>query len=608
MKGDFANRRAGRKTRNVPDFTRQIIRVSLFIILLGMFSGVLHASFKAAVVRIEPVSPHNLQEAERTEIYVQFWERHLRMLGLKPDVIPSPSTYRTIERYNLLVIPGTTSLTRAQTDNILRFLDNGNNVILCQGAGNAVADDQFDRNTLASNLGLTYRDLPKSDATTWRVMLETPQYLTATIPRLQMIDVEVSGGITATSNRQINGFWIDPHFRDDDFGYWEDTAAIIKGDHNRGKFVWLGFTFASVGGDLPNSEAFYRFSKNILNWFSNSPVVEVNPWPNNYKGALTLSMDTETAFSNINRMLQVDNLPNYTLFILTNPARMYMDLLRSLSKDERCELAVHGDSHEVFRSQPVEEQLQRLMGIRKLFREETGVNVVGFRPPEEAYDYFTLQSLAAAGFEYIFADDRSDRAEPKIIRVFPQTPGKTDKDYVDLVQFPMLNKDDIKLIMIPGRTDIREIYESYMNDIELIIPREGLYMANFHTHVLVNPNNLPVLQSLVHYLEGKSIWIPIIKELASWWRLKNSVSATLRDIRIDPNNKRASLVVENFNNEEVTGVTVSFWSPSQIRSFSITDKSGRSITDYHIEEERVSILLPQLDAISRYEFTISWQE
>jgi len=182
--------------------------------------------------------------------------------------------------------------------------------------------------------------------------------------------------------------------------------------------------------------------------------------------------------------------------------------------------------------------LQRLRGLKEIFRNEIGVDVVGFRPPEEAYDYFTIQALAAAGYDYMFADDRSDRGEPKIVRVFPQSAerGRTGRnrentDHVELVQFPMLNLDDIKLIMIPGKTDVREIFENYTKDIELIVSREGLYMANLHTHVLANPNNLPVLRSVVQYLDGMNIWIPKVVDAANWWKLKSGVSVSLSDIR-----------------------------------------------------------------------------
>jgi peptidoglycan/xylan/chitin deacetylase (PgdA/CDA1 family) len=601
------------------ELTSLIVLSIILFVATGLFSvDNFEGSVSIAILNLAQDSRIVRQEADRNLAVVQFWERHLRALGQRADVIGYPVSDRSLEKYEILVIPGTTSLTKVQTEIILRFVENGKALILCEAAGESISDEPFNRNNLANVLGLNYQKLPESAAETWKVMLETPGYLTSGIPRLKTLDVESRFGVSALTGQDQSGFWIDPNFRDDDFSYWEETAAIVKGYYGKGSFVWMGFTAASVGGDLPNSEAYYRLSENTFSWLLKRPVVEKNRWPNNHKGAATLSMDTETAFSNINRMLQVKELPTFTLFILTEPAAMYRELLRDLAEDERCEIAVHGDNHNVFSGQPHHKQLTRLAEIKDFFREEIGVDVVGFRPPEEAYDYYTIDTLIAEEFTYIFADDHPDRAEPKILRISqPKEKQHSRADYryssqekfYSLVQFPMLNKDDIKLIMIPGRTEVQEIFDSYVKDIENIISREGLYMANFHTHVLVNPRNLPVLREVTQYLKNRNVWVPTVKQVAEWWRLWMNIDISLEEVQADTQRKRSVVVIENNNKQSITDFTFSFWLPYAARSLAVKElDTGRRIDNFRLEQNRISVVIPELKELSSNGFEITWQE
>lgn len=522
------------------------------------------------------------------------WERHLRSLGEPAAIIPPGALENGLADYRRLVIPGPAPLTARATGSVARFVHEGGRLLLCAGAGEQA---EGGGRSLAGTLGLRYQALPAAEGS-WQVVLRTPGFLAAGLPRLQHLAVE-AGQARFLDRAANDGFWRN-RAGEKHLSEWTGMAALARGDHGRGRFAWLGFPLEAVGGDLENREALVRLTGNILAWLDRRPVLEKNPWPGHHQGAVTFSMDTETSFTNVANVLAADMLPAYTFFVLTDPAALFPEMIRQAARDPRAEIAaaeiaVHGDSHDVFRGQPLAEQRRRLEATRDRLREMTGITVVGFRPPEELYDHFTLEALLAAGYRYLFADDRADRAEPRLL----QLPGGR------LVQFPMLNDDDIKLIMLPGRTDTGEIKAHYRRDMDAILDHEGLYMANFHTHVLATRHNIPVLEDAAAHALEKRAWVTTCLEAARWWRRRGQVAVSLRGRAAGG----AIIALANDGDEALENLSLSLWlpeAPATARAEAIA--SGRTVFNQRLEGDRFRFFIPRLEPAGQVEYLVTWQE
>ncbi len=530
------------------------------------------------------------------------WQNLLRGLFDHVDVVSGERLEGdALQGYDLLVVPDTSLLTPQQKEVVLGFLRRGNSVILTARSG-AESTSERDPDSLARALSLTYHPVEPSGASSsisWWVVMDQPSYLSAGIPVLQHLAVEAPLPVAASGSARSLAFWMETGESDEDFGSGAARSAIRYGRFGEGRFLWLGFTIDGVGGDLATSHAFHQLLSNATSWFRGQAVVEMGNWPHPHQAAVIFSMDTETAFGNLYEVNALENLDYITYFLLTDAAGLYTHLLREIASRRRegtatAELAVHGDNHDVFRGESRSVQTARLRRTRHYIEEETGMRPVGFRPPEEAYDYATLQSLVDTGFTYIFADDNPIRNTPRVIEVENQR----------LVQFPMLNLDDIKTIVLNDWPEPEEVLDVYLRDMGQIFSREGLYMANLHTHVLAGPNYIGVLRDLVDYTVAQGVWQTNCRQMVDWWLRRGAVDLGVRETRDGTLRFR----VVNDGIEMIENLSLSLWLPEDARQVRLeVMPAQRRIVDYRQDGNRIIYSVPVLMAGDGQEYRLTWQ-
>ncbi len=525
---------------------------------------------------------------------VEHWRNQLRARGYRTDVITGSTLERGIPDCEILILPGVSNLTSGQTQNVLDFLISGKNLILTSRAGEKRAGQS--EGSLAGELGLRYTVLDYQGETAPQIIMNTPSYLTCGLMPGQLFFTGESDEYISlrAPEAEITGYWFISG-GDRGFDYWFNFPAAAASTRGEGRFFWMSPTIELFGGDMGTANTLAILIDNILNWFENVPVVEKNPWKKFYPYAITFAQDTESGFGNTLDLLKIKDLPDTTFFILTDMAEINMSVFNRIAQDPRAELAVHGDSHDVFRGQSLSSQTRRFENILA-FKEKSGqAAVAGFRPPEEAYDYYTLKAMVETGFEYIFADDWPTSTAPKILYIG----GKP------LVQFPMLNKDDIKIISEQRLEDNELILAEYIEDIDYIFSLGGLYMFDFHSHVLVSPKHIPVLRSLLDYLKPLGAWMLSCRQMSDWWKTRDNVQFTLA--RRAPGFIEIEAVNRSENNP-AEGVSFSVWFPGTVRSARAEpDIGARTPADFRFRQSRAVTVLPELQPLETYRFRVIWE-
>lgn len=462
-----------------------------------------------------------------------------------------------------------------------------------------------DRTTLTRELGLEFRNSDPFPKTSWISMLNGPSYLAAGLPRMQNMSIIVDQPIALSKAPEAVAFWLDRSITNPDFSEHSKNISIASGRYGAGRFVWIGFPVDRVGGDINSSQAFHELIQNVFNYFKAQAHPEVAPWPFPFTSGIVLSMDVEQHFGNIRAIDSIPNLPPITYFVLTNQAELYARVLSDIIRapGSTAELSLHGDNHDVFRGQPPEVQLRRMEHASRVIQRIGGKPPPGFRPPQELYDFYTIQAMLKAGYTYILADSSPDRAEPRIAsnRAEPMLVNLRDDEFI---QFTMFNKDDIKMVVNKDWPDPESVYQEYIQDVDNILSRESLHITNIHSHILATPEYVAVFERFIEHVRNNyNVWFANCEMIAAWWRKRTMVEVIVES----SDRSHIQFRLENQGASEIEDLSIDIWLPEEVNNLSVLSAPrGQQITDYILEGRRVRMHVPSLKADELRGYQITW--
>jgi|GEM_PF-6498182 len=534
---------------------------------------------------------------------VQHWERRLATYSLGSDRIGTRQLLAGLPGYHLLVLPHVVAFTQAEREAILDYTNRGNGIILMGETGRFFYGD--DRTTLTRELGLEFKDFGPFAKTSWISVLNGPSYLASGLPRMQNMSIIVDQPIALSKAPESIAFWLDRSITNPDFSEYSKNISIAAGRYGEGRFVWIGFPIDRVGGDINSSQAFHELFQNIYQYFKALPHAEIAPWPYPFTSGIVLSMDVEQHFGNIRAIDSIPNLPPITYFVLTNQAELYVSVLSDIIRapGSTAELSLHGDNHDVFRGQSPETQLRRMEHASKVIQRIGGKPPPGFRPPQELYDFYTIQAMLKAGYTYILADSSPDRAEPRIVsnRAEPMLVNLRNDEFI---QFTMFNKDDIKMVVNRDWPDPESVFQEYIQDVENILSRESLHITNIHSHILATPEYVGVFERYIEHVKSKyNVWFANCEMIADWWRRHTKVELIVSS----SNRSHIAFRLENQGASLIEDLSIDIWLPQEVGNLSIVSAPrGRPIPDYIVEGKRVRMHVPSLKADELREYEITW--
>lgn len=498
------------------------------------------------------------------------WKKFFENSKISYEVINDQTIeYGQHLKYDILVLPGSKSLSDKEIIQIKKYLEKGGSVFSTGGTATFSDDAKWRGWEFFSEVfGMKFTKELTPDEYTKIHTLRGNLPLTAGIPtgfplKIATWDRPISAEVLDPRTTQVS-FWYN--FRVEDGLVSEEiekTAGIAYGTYGKGRFVWMGFELNSVLGEQEDYIFFDRLFQNSVNWLTYNPTILLRDWPEPYKAAAIIMPVLSSNIYNVKNLFGVLKREDVKATFAIDPVLYYDNkkLIENLSDyGEICSVVdigylenVTDTSNSLF---DYSTQLNRFSAARNTFSKLNKLRNTGVIPLYGLYDNNSLQALITSGYDYIFTDSLTDRSVPKTVIL-------GDKR---LVAFTKTARDDYEVIRNYGLTDNGFQFYTYQEDVDRLLFEGGLYIFKIHTEYQCQPQYIQVVRDLIKYMKEKGMWIATASEVKQWWLRKTPVeiSSEIRSARrivveiSNPGEKPAQNVVVQVNlNKKIKNLEIS---------------------------------------------------
>lgn len=317
-------------------------------------------------------------------------------------------------------------------------------------------------------------------------------------------------------------------------GYYKfDKEAIVYGFYNKGRYVALGFSLNSLTGDSFTQKNIRILFKNIINWLTKRPAVQISYWPNNKEYAFIFTCDVEHQSENWQRIKEIVN--EGTFFFLTSEFKNF-----DKREIENIEIALHGQEHEPLKGKDYEKQAKIILEGKKYLEKRLKKKIFGFHPPLLLYDSLTLEILKKSDFLYLLTEYQLG------LPFFPY--------FSLIISIPQTIPDDYDLMIRKGIKNSDTLLVYFIKYIENLKRIKGLIVFSVHTHLLGNKNYQSVVKQIIELIKNDTnCYFAKAKDIAQWWSKNSKIKIEFKENIMD------EITLANLNNEEVEGMRIKYY-------------------------------------------------
>lgn len=426
-------------------------------------------------------------------------------------------------KFNLLVLPGSISLSDREIIQIKKFLDEGGSVFATSGIASYSDDGKWRGWDFFSEVfGVKYsKEIGDSDITKIHT-LRGGNSLTANIPTGYPLHV-------ATWDNPIAVEVLDPRTTQASFWYnyrleeglvregIKETAGIVYGKYASGRFIWMGFDINSVIGVQEDYIYFDRLFNNCINWLQKKPIAYIKDWPSRYSAGAIISPAISGDINNIKNLLPIISSEKIeaSFFIKPTLAISNKEIVRNLVRFGEVGALVDigylssvNDTINSLYSYDV--QLNNITNAKEVLESITGKPVTGLLPYYGLFDENTISAVINAGYNYLITDSLTDRSVP---RTFIR--GKKR-----VLSITKAARDDNEVIRNFGLTQPEYQFYTYQEDIDRVLFEGGLYVFKVHSGYQCRNENISVIEDVIKELKEKKFWITTSEKIQEWYRDK----------------------------------------------------------------------------------------
>jgi peptidoglycan/xylan/chitin deacetylase (PgdA/CDA1 family) len=458
---------------------------------------------------------------------IEIWKNFLDNLGERYEVLSDLDIENGHHsRYDLLVLPGSLSLSDQEIIQIKKFLQDGGSIYATGGTASYSSSGKWRGWELFSEVfGIRFAHEIGSEEKTKIHTLRGGQPLTSNIPagfplRVATWDRPIAVEVLDPRTRQLS-FWYN--YRLDEGLVREgikQSTGIVYGNYGQGRFVWMGFEINSILGIKDDYIFFERLFNNSINWLLHGPIAYIKDWPNGYDAAAVISTSLVGNTSNIENLITIlenENVPA-TFFIEPFIAKQSRSTVQRLS--EHGEVAamvdigyIAADNQQANYLYNYETQLANLNSGLADLKGIINKEISGVLPYFGVYDENTIKAAINSGYKYLITDSLSDRSVPKIIirgedRIMSMT--KTARDDYEIIRDKKLTLPEFQ-------------FYSYQEDIDRVLFERGLFFLKVHTEYQCKPENVNVIRAVIRDLKRKKFWITTAEQIHEWYKNKEYI-------------------------------------------------------------------------------------
>ncbi|HEX9253698.1 MAG TPA: polysaccharide deacetylase family protein [Ignavibacteriaceae bacterium] len=487
---------------------------------------------------------------------ISTWKKFLDNLDLKYEIISDQKIENgDHQKYKLLVLPGTKSLSEKEALQIKKYLENGGSVFATGGIGTYSNDGKWRGwEFLNQVFGIQFSHELKPDEFSKIHTVCGSLPITANIPtgfplKVATWDRPMAVEVLDPRTTQVS-FWYN--YRMDDGLVREEikkSAGIAYGNFGRGRFMWMGFELNSIIGVQEDYIFFERLFNNSIKWLMYFPIAYVRDWPTGYEAAAVVAPVLTNDVNNINNILPIFKSEGISATFFVDPvtAEINRELVRKISSYGEIAalvdigyLASINDKFNKLNS--YSEQLKKLNAAKQKLEKISSSSVSGFLPYYGLFDQNTLNAVINADYKYVLTDSLTDRSVPKTII-------HGDKRIVTMTKTA---RDDYEIIRDFGLTLPEFQFYTYQEDLDRVLFEGGMYILKLHTEYQCRSDYANVLKDVIKDLKKKKFWIATANEIQKWYEKRDYI-----EIKADRRGKtRVALKVSNPGIESINNLVI----------------------------------------------------
>ncbi len=318
-------------------------------------------------------------------------------------------------------------------------------------------------------------------------------------------------------------------------GYYKfDKEAIVYGFYNKGRYVALGFSLNSLTGDSFTQKNIRILFKNIINWLTKKPAIQISYWPNNKEYAFTFICDVEHQSENWYKIKEI--VKEGTFFFLTSEFKSF-----DKKEIENIEIALHGQEHEPLKGKDYEKQKKIILEGKNYLEKKLKEKIFGFHPPLLMYDTLTLEILKKSDFLYLLTEYRLG---------LPFLPYHLSS----IISIPQTIPDDYDLMVRNGIKNPDTLLFYFIKYIENLKRIKGLIVFSIHTHLLGNKDYQSVVKEIIDLIKNdENCYFAKAKDIAEWWVRKSKIKIEFKE------NSMGEIIITNLRDEDIEGITIKYY-------------------------------------------------
>ena len=484
------------------------------------------------------------------------WKTFLDNLNLKYEIISDQKIENgEHQKYKLIILPGTKSLSEKEALQIKKYLENGGSVFATGGIGSYSNDGKWrgwEFLNQVFGVQFSHELKPNEFSKIHTVCGSLP--ITANIPtgfplKVATWDRPMAVEVLDPRTTQVS-FWYN--YRMDDGLVREEikkSAGIAYGNFGKGRFMWMGFELNSIIGVQEDYIYFERLFNNSIKWLMYFPIAYVRDWPTGYEAAAVVAPVLTNDVDNINNILPIikNEGISATFFIDPATAENNRELVRKISSYGEIAalvdigyLASINDKFNKLNSYA--EQSKKLNAAKETLEKISSSSVSGFLPYYGLFDQNTLNAVTNSNYKYVLTDSLTDRSVPKTII-------RGDKRIVTMTKTA---RDDYEIIRDFGLTLPEFQFYTYQEDLDRVLFEGGMYILKLHTEYQCRSDYANVLKDIIKDLKKKKFWIATANEIQKWYEKRDYI-----EIKADRRGKtRVALKVSNPGIEAINNLVI----------------------------------------------------
>ncbi len=484
------------------------------------------------------------------------WKIFLDNLNLKYEIISDQKIENgDHQKYKLIVLPGTKSLSEKEALQIKKYLENGGSVFATGGIGSYSNDGKWrgwEFLNQVFGVQFSHELKPNEFSKIHTVCGSLP--ITANIPtgfplKVATWDRPMAVEVLDPRTTQVS-FWYN--YRMDDGLVREEikkSAGIAYGNFGKGRFMWMGFELNSIIGVQEDYIYFERLFNNSIKWLMYFPIAYVRDWPTGYEAAAVVAPVLTNDVDNINNILPIikNEGISATFFVDPATAENNRELVRKISSYGEIAalvdigyLASVNDRFNKLNSYA--EQSKKLSAAKETLEKISSSSVSGFLPYYGLFDQNTLNAVINSNYKYVLTDSLTDRSVPKTII-------RGDKRIVTMTKTA---RDDYEIIRDFGLTLPEFQFYTYQEDLDRVLFEGGMYILKLHTEYQCRSDYASVLKDVIKDLKKKKFWIATANEIQKWYEKRDYI-----EIKADRRGKtRVALKVSNPGIEAINNLVI----------------------------------------------------